>query len=59
MTHATGSTNWTFVATLVEGLNSFSVTAENGLGVESAADTITVSLDTTAPPSIRPVPVTE
>ncbi len=49
VTYTPGETTWSFAATLSEGANLFSVVAIDGVPNTSPADTITVTLDTTAP----------
>ena len=48
VTYTPGETTWSFSTTLSEGDNAFSVIAVDGLSA-SPADSITVTLDTTAP----------
>jgi len=54
VTYTAGTTTWTYAGTLIEGENTFAVAAQNSLGDMSAADSVTITLDTEAPPSIRP-----
>ena len=54
VTYTAGTTTWSYVSTLVEGVNTFTVVARDSLGTTSSADSITVTLDTVAPSSIRP-----
>ncbi|MBI4558850.1 MAG: IPT/TIG domain-containing protein [Candidatus Hydrogenedentes bacterium] len=49
VTYTPGATTWSYSGTLSEGPNSFSVTALNAAQIESAPDTITITLDTVAP----------
>jgi len=53
-TYTSGQTAWTYTGTLVEGENTFAVTAADALDNRSSAATIVVTLDTSPPPSIRP-----
>jgi len=46
-----GETVWSYAGALSEGLNAFSVTAQDNVGNESTADTITITLDTVPPPA--------
>ncbi|MBI4559772.1 MAG: right-handed parallel beta-helix repeat-containing protein, partial [Candidatus Hydrogenedentes bacterium] len=48
VTYAAGATSWSYNGTLLEGANAFSVVAVNSIGA-SAADSISVTLDTVAP----------
>ncbi|MFA6239318.1 MAG: Ig-like domain-containing protein [Candidatus Hydrogenedentales bacterium] len=69
VTYTSGNTTWSYTSgTLANGANLFSVTALDGVG-ESAADTITITVDTTPPTvaitstatdptHIAPIPVT-
>jgi len=49
VSYTAGSTTWSYSTTLNEGANAFSITASDSLDNTSAVDTVTVTLDTTAP----------
>lgn len=49
VTHMSHATEWSYAATLVEGLQTFSVRAYDDEGAESPPDTINITLDSTKP----------
>ncbi len=49
VSYTAGQTTWSYTASLNDGPNTFSVTATDALGNESAADSITITLDRTPP----------
>ncbi len=49
VTHGPGTTSWSYSTNLTEGANTFSVVAQNGMGLQSGAAVITVTLNSTPP----------
>jgi hypothetical protein len=50
VSYTPGSASWSYSKILAEGVNLFSVVAVDAAGNISATDSITITLDTVAPP---------